>query len=200
MKPCGDPIDAAILADYWLGVLPAAEEESVEEHLLQCDACGDRLREIIALADAVRQIAREGSLQMVVSEAFLRQAALDGLQIREYAPPAGGSVQCTITTEDDLLIGRLAADLSATKRVDVELCRQDGSLLARAEDIPFRATQQGSVFMQQSSVYAKAAPTETLVVKMIAVDEKEGDRLLGEYTFHHTRTIPGPAGWQESGA
>lgn len=194
MSMCGDPIDAAILADYWLGVLPAAEEEFLEEHLLQCDTCGDRLREIIALADAVRQIAREGTLSMVLSEEFLQRAAGEGLRVREYAPPAGGSVQCTITAEDDLLIGRLAADLSLAKRVDVVMYGPDGVEMARAEDVPFRP-DSGAVLLQQSSAYAKAAPTETLVVKMIAVDEKESDRLLGEYTFHHTRTLPGPGGW-----
>ena len=46
---CSRPIDAAVLADYWLAALPSAEEEAVEEHLLSCDPCGARLREVIAL-------------------------------------------------------------------------------------------------------------------------------------------------------
>ena len=37
---CLHPIDAAILADYWLAALAAAEEEAVEEHLLECDQAG----------------------------------------------------------------------------------------------------------------------------------------------------------------
>ena len=51
---CPNPIDAAILADYWLGALADREEEDVEEHLLGCDQCGARLREVIALAEGVR--------------------------------------------------------------------------------------------------------------------------------------------------
>jgi hypothetical protein len=72
---CPNPIDAAVLADYWLGALAGREEEAVEEHLLVCDQCGARLREVIALAEGVRKLAREGSLRMVVSDAFVRRAA-----------------------------------------------------------------------------------------------------------------------------
>jgi hypothetical protein len=116
---CARSIDAAILADYWLAALPPSDEAAVEEHLFECDTCGQRLREVIALVEDIRQLAREGSLRMVVSDAFLKRAAEEGLRIRQYAPPSGGSVQCTVTAEDDLLIGRLAADLSGVTRVDL---------------------------------------------------------------------------------
>ena len=51
---CSNPIDGAVLADYWLAALAKPEEEAVEEHLLGCDRCGARLREVIALADGLR--------------------------------------------------------------------------------------------------------------------------------------------------
>src|SRR5512141_205442 len=92
---CPNPIDAAVLADYWVGALGKSDEEAVEEHLFDCDLCGTHLREVIALAEGIRDLAREGSLRMVVSDAFLRRAAEEGLRIREYAPARGGSVQCT---------------------------------------------------------------------------------------------------------
>ncbi len=76
---CASPIDAAVLADYWLAALPGDEEEAVEEHLLGCDRCGERLREVIALAEGVRDLARRGSLRMVVSDSYLRRAAEVGL-------------------------------------------------------------------------------------------------------------------------
>src|SRR5262245_4771167 len=119
---CQNPIDPAVLADYWLAGLTTSEEETVEQHLLACDRCGDRLREVIALAKGVRKLAREGSLDMIVSESFLKRAADEGLRVRQYAPPPGGDVQCTVTDEDDILIGRLAADLSGARRVDLCLC------------------------------------------------------------------------------
>ena len=32
-------------------------------------------------------------------------------------------------------------------------------------------------------------------LQLLAVDDAGDERVLGEYTFHHTRTIPGPPGW-----
>ena len=191
---CLEPVDAAILTDYWLGALSGPQEEAVEEHLFSCDECGARLRDVIALGDAVRNLARQGSLMMVVSDAFLKRVAEQGLHVREYAPPAGGSVNCTVTAEDDLLIGRLAADLSQARRVDLCFCDERGSERLRLADIPFDSGA-GAIAFQQSITYAKAAPSEILIARLITVDEAGAEHLLGEYTFNHTRTLPGPGAW-----
>src|SRR6185503_4072221 len=187
------PIEADVLMDYWLSALSAAAEETVEVHLLACDECGDRLREAIALAESLRVLARSGSLQVVVNDRFVEHAAETGLRVREYAPPRGDSVMCTVAADDDLLVARLAADLSTASRVDLSWCDLRGVELVRMADIPVRA-DAGSVIVQQSVTWAKASPTSSLVARLVAVDEG-GERLLGEYTFHHTRTIPGPPGW-----
>ena len=191
---CLNPIDAAVLADYWLAGLAGAEEDAVEEHLLGCDRCGERLREVIALAEGVRNLAREGSLRMVVSEAFLKRAAEEGIRIREYAPPPGGGVQCTVTAEDDLLVGRLAANLSGAKRVDLCLCDERGVEQLRLPDIPVHPGAS-SVAFQESITFAKAAPTSKMIVRLITFDDVGAERLLGEYTFNHTRSLPGPGAW-----
>jgi hypothetical protein len=188
------PIDGAILADYWLASLAESEEQDVEEHLFACDECGARLREVISLANAIRDLARDGSLLMIVSEAFLKRVTEEGLRVREYAPPAGGSVACTVTAEDDFLIGRLTADLSAAKRVDLCICDKGGTEQVRLADIPFNSAA-GSVTFQQSITYAKAAPSETMIARLVTFDDSGSDRLLGEYTFNHTRTLPGPGAW-----
>ncbi len=191
---CASPIDAAVLADYWLAMLPSNEEEAVEEHLLLCDPCGARLREVIALAEAIRSLARQGSLFVVVSDTFLQRVAAEGLHVREYAPPRGGSVACTVTAEDDFLIGRLTADLSEARRVDLCFCDERGTERLRLADIPFHSGA-GSVAFQQSITYAKAAPSETMIARLVAFDDAGGEHLLGEYTFNHTRTLPGPGAW-----
>jgi hypothetical protein len=191
---CANPIDAAALADYWLAALAQPEEESVEEHLFACDECGARLRETIALADGIRDVARGGDLLMVVSDAFLNGIAAEGLRVREYAPARGGSVQCTVSEEDDLLIGRLAADLSAAKRLDLCICNEQGVEKLRLPDIPFRP-ESGGVAFQQPINYAKGAPSEVMIARLVTLDESDAERVLGEYTFIHTRTIPGPAAW-----
>jgi len=108
--------------DYWLAALPSADEEAVELHLMTCDGCGDRLREVIAMAEGLRALARSGSLQVVISDQFVKHAAETGLRVREYAPPRGEGVQCTVAADDDLLVARLALDVTTASRVDVSWC------------------------------------------------------------------------------
>ena len=191
---CLNPIDAAVLTDYWLGALSNSDEEAVEEHLFACDECGARLHELIALAEEIRKLAREGSLIMVVSDAFVKRAAEQGVHVREYSPPRSGSVECTVTAEDDFLIGHLTADLSTAKRVDLSFCDGQGLERLRLPDIPFHS-QAPRVTFQQSITYAKAAPSETMIARLVTFDKAGAERLLGEYTFNHTRTIPGRGAW-----
>ena len=188
---CSNPIDAAVLADYWLSALAGPEEEAVELHLLDCDRCGARLREVIALAEDLRNLAREGSLRMVVSDVFLKRAADEGLHVRQYAPPPGGGVECTVTAEDDILIGRLAANFSGAKRVDLCICDERGVEQLRLRDIPVHSGA-GSVIYQESITFAKAAPSNKMIARLVTFDEAGGEHLLGEYTFNHRRSLPGP--------
>jgi hypothetical protein len=191
---CANPIDAAILMDYWLAALPSDEEQAVEEHLMTCDSCGDRLREMIALSEGLRALARSGSLVVVISDRLVTHAEEIGQHVRQYAPPAGGGVHCTVSADDDLLVARLAADLTDAPRVDLVWSDAQGVERLRMRDIPVR-DDAGSVLCQQSISFAKASPSDTMIARLLAVDDAGAERLLGEYTFHHTRTIPGPPGW-----
>src|SRR5262245_41182224 len=186
---CSDPIDAAILMDYWLAFLQPTDEEAIEQHLMTCDSCGGRLRDVMALAEGLRTLARSGSLQVVISDQFVKHAAEMGQRVREYAPPPGESVNCTVAADDDLLIAHLAADLTSATRVDLSWCDADGGELLRMSDIPVRG-DAGSVICQQSITFAKASPSSTMIARLVAVDREGAERLLGEYAFHHTRTIP----------
>jgi hypothetical protein len=188
------PIDAAILADYWLAALGREDEDAVEEHLLDCDGCGARLRDVIALVEGVRHVAREGTLRMIVSDAFLARAEEEGLRVRQYAAAAGGAVQCTVTADDDILVARLAADLSAAGRVDLCIYDERGVELHRMADIPLRSGAD-SVVYQEAMASLKAAPTFTMIARLLSIDDLGAERTLGEYTFNHTRTLPGPGAW-----
>ena len=192
---CSRPIDAAVLADYWLAALSAPAEEDIETHLFTCDSCGARLREVIALAEALRHLARSGSLRVIVSDTFLSAAARNGLRVREYAPPTGGQVECTVTAEDDLLIGRLAANGAGANRVDLCICDENGAVQSRLPDIPVPAGA-GSIVLQESISFARALPTHRMVACLVIVDETGHEALLGEYIFNHTRSLPGPGTWQ----
>jgi hypothetical protein len=188
---CAQPIDPSMLADYWIGLMAGAEEEAIEEHLFKCDFCGQRLREVIILTDGIRKLAREGSLRMVVSDVFLQRAAESGLTIREYTVPAGGSVECTVTADDDILIGRVAADLSGANRVDMSICNENGVEQLRLPDIPVHSGGT-SVAFQESITFMKSAPSLKMVMRLVSLDDAGGEQVLGEYTFNHTRSMPGP--------
>jgi hypothetical protein len=192
---CSNPIAAATLMDYWLAFLPSPAEDAIEEHLMTCDACGDRFRQVISLAESLGTLARSGSLTVVVSERFVKHAAETGLRVREYAPARGESVQCTVAADDDMLVARLAMDLATASRVDLSWCDPRGVEHQRMADIPIDA-EAGGVFCQQSITWAKASPSMTLTARLLAVNETGQEQLLGEYTFNHTRTIPGPPGWE----
>ena len=186
---CHEPIDAAVLADHWIGALDGRELDAVEEHLLACGECAARFSEVIALSEGIRRVAREGSLRMVVSEAHLERAAELGTRIRAYAPASGGRVQCTVTAEDDLLVSRLAADLAGAERVDLAVCDERGVERERLRDVPVGAGADGIV-LQESITAARAWPTATLIYRLLALDQAGHERTVGEYTFHHTRTMP----------
>ena len=181
--------------DYWLGDLTAGDEDAVEQHLMACDGCGERLRETIALADGLRALARSGSLQVVIGNELLTHAFAAGRRVREYAPARGDAVQCTVSADDDFLVARLAADLTSASRVDLSWCDSRGAELQRMPDIPIRR-DAGSVICQQSITWATAGPSATMIARLLAVNDAGDERVLGEYTFHHTRTISGPPGFE----
>ena len=191
---CARPIDPEMLADYWIGSMAEADEAAIEEHLFECDSCGDRLRRVIVLADGIRKLAREGSLRMVVSDLFLKRATESGLNVREYTVPPGGSVECTVTAEDDILIGRVAANLSGVKRVDMSICSENGIEQLRLPDIPVHPGRT-SVAFQESITFMKSAPSLKMIMRLVSLDETGSEQVLGEYTFNHTRSIPGPGAW-----
>jgi len=181
--------------DYRLAALSASREDTVEEHLMTCDGCGNRLREMIVLAEGLRALARSGSLQVIVGDRLVAHAAETGLRVREYAASQGEAIQCTVSADDDVLVARLVVEMTTASRVDLSWCDPRGVEHQRMIDIPIRADAE-SVVCQQSITWAKASPTASMVARLLAIDDSGGERVLGEYTFHHTRTIPGPPGWE----
>ena len=181
---CSTPIDPAILADYWLAELPPVEEAAAEEHIFGCEDCARQLQSMIDLAEGIRTLARQGNLGMILTREFLDRLAREGMRVREYAPPAGGAVQCTVTAQDDLLIGRLAADLTGIEQVDLALCDPSGAERMRLRDIPFRAGLT-EVILNYPIGPARQSGADVVVMKLFAITA-HGERVLAEYTFNHT--------------
>ena len=187
---CRTPLALSVLADYWLADLSATEEDAVEQHLLSCDNCSQLLAEVIDLAGGIRAVARRGTLRIVVTSAFLDRLAREGLRVREYRVDAGGRVACTVTADDDLVIGRLVAPLGGVGRVDLALCDAEGREQERLHDIPVNAPANEVVVTAPIDVL-RALPASVRRYRLIAV-EAGGERLLGEYTFEHAPSVPIP--------
>jgi hypothetical protein len=179
---CNDPIDLGLLAAYWLGELPAADEAPLEEHFFGCAHCARRLEELAALSAGVRAAVQDGKVSLIVSARFVEAMQQAGLRLRQYRVEPGGSVNCTIRADDDAVISRLQASLAGVKRIDF-VREQVGGPQTRLADVPFDP-QAGEVLVIPSPSWLKATPAFTMRMRLIAVDET-GDRPIGEYTFNH---------------
>ena len=182
---CGRPLDLATLADYWFDDAEGPDRDAIEEHLLCCDACSGRLRGLAALGDAIRQVVREGAVEMVVTPAYLATAARDGLRIREYRVEPGRSVECTVTAQDDLLIGRLAGDFRGVSRLDL-VAEQPGHPPRRIPDVPIHP-EATELVVVQAMPFVRTLPHATVLMRLVS-HEAGGERVVGEYTFNHSPT------------
>ena len=181
------PIDT--LLDYWLHESDAVTTDAVDEHLMQCDACGQVLDGLIALSDGVRVAFRAGAVSAVTSDAFVQRLARQGLQVREYRLPHNGSVNCTVAPEDEMLVAHLEAPLQGIERLDALMQLSiEPDVQHRLQDIPFDP-QAGEVLYVSKLAEVRQLPAHTLQLTLLAV-ASGGTREVGQYTFHH-RPWPG---------
>jgi hypothetical protein len=105
-----------------------------------------------------------------------------GLRLREYRLEPGGSVDCTITPDDDLVVAHLHASLRDVRRLDLLI---DDTTLGklRANDVAFDPAAE-SVVAVTSSVFLRTLKHSQQRVQLVAVDGAE-ERVLGDYTFNH---------------
>jgi hypothetical protein len=177
------------LLDYWLHDTDPAATEALEEHLMQCDACGQALEGLIALGDAVRAAFRAGAVSGTTSDAFLQRVVSQGLQVREYRLPHNGSVNCTVAPEDELLVARLETPLQGVERLDALVQHSlEPVVQHRLQDVPFDP-QAGEVLYIPKLDEVRRLPAHTLQVTLLSV-ESGGTHELGRYVFRH-RPWPG---------
>ncbi len=171
------------LLAYWLGEVDKGNELELDEHLFACAVCSERLRALVALGAAIRGELTRGALNIVLPESFLRTVQDAGLRLREYTLAPGGSVDCTITADDDLVISHLQAPLRDVRRLDVLI---DNSVLGklRANDVPFDPNADSLVAVT-SSVFLRTLRHAQQRVQLVAVDGVH-ERVLADYTFNHS--------------
>jgi hypothetical protein len=184
---CREPLGFETLVAYWLGELATDAEAAVEAHWFGCAHCTAQLAALVRLASGIRAAVREGHVRAVVTPDFLRRMHGQGMRIREYRVPPGGSVACTIRADDDAVAGHLEADLACIARLDVveRLDLGDGRVTQwRIEDVPFDPAA-GAVVSLPSAADLRTMAAHTLHVQLVAVDP-HGERALGDYRFVHT--------------
>lgn len=186
VSSCRTEIPFPTLVEYWLEELDPRTESQIDEHLLGCGSCSERLGGIIALAGGIRTLFRRGMVHAFVTDAFVKQLAMDGVCVREYRVPRNGSVNCTVRPEDDLLVARLEAPLAGVSRVDAIHSGDMPASLFR--DIPFDA-ENGEVLLTPKTAYIRTMPSHQHRIQLVAI-EGEQERVIGDYTLNHTRYEP----------
>lgn len=179
-----DPhVDFDRLVEYWLDETDEACTQSIDMHLLACDACGAALDELIALARGVQQAFAGGLVHSFVTGAFVDRLQERGMRVRVYRIPVNGSVHCSVASDDDVLVGRMAAPLEGVSRVDVAVRVSPGGEEAWVHDVPFDSAC-GEVLFAPKLVALRKMPAHDLQLRLLARDD-QGSREIGHYTFHH---------------
>jgi Putative zinc-finger len=181
---CMIAFPTATLVGYWLGELDGPAEAQFEEHLIGCAHCSERLRSIVQLGKEVRSATRGGHLHAIITTPFIRRLQETGIRVREYRPPPGGSVMCTVTPQDDLVVAHLHAPLRDVQRLDLVLHDLTAGTSQRMNDVAFDPTAD-EVVLAPNVTQLRQLDFATQRVELVAV-ETAGERVIGEYTFNHS--------------
>jgi anti-sigma factor RsiW len=184
MTPCAQPIDLETLIAYWLGEL--ADEAALEEHLMGCEHCAQRLEALAATAQGIRATVQSGALGISLTPRFLQAMKDIGMRIREYPAVPGETINCTITAQDDAVVSRLKAPLAGVGRLDaLHSVEIEGRFERwRDEDVPFDP-EAGEVLLLPAPAALRKMPAHIWRMQLVVMDEA-GERRLAEYTFAHT--------------
>jgi len=172
------------MVEYWLGELNPTQESTIEEHLFGCEECHARLRHLVDLGRDIRETVRSGEIGMVLTPAFVARLQRSGMHVREYRLQPGGSVNCTIAPEDDLVVAHLHAPLGGIKRLDLVGRDETSGANWRIKDIAF-VPDAGHVALANDSVALRRLPFATLRMELRAVEGAE-ERVVASYTFNHS--------------
>jgi hypothetical protein len=183
VSSCSTPLGDDLVLGWWIGELGAAEARRVERHLLSCGWCSARAQLHTAVAEGIRGLVRDGHLPGVLAPIVVERLQREGRRIREYRVAPGGSVQCTVAPEDDVVLARLAVNLAGVTQLDL-LSRVGDGPEQRFADLPFDAST-GELIVAPAIDMLRARPASVERMRLVAVDP-QGERALGDYTFNHS--------------
>lgn len=172
------------LSDYWTADAFPDDVQRIEAHVFSCAACTQLLDDVERMRRSIGDVARTGGLQAFVTDSVLNQFARDGVRVRSYAMDAGGSVQCAVWDEDEVMVTRLRADFSGVAAVDVVMRLDTGEEWGRASDIPL---PEGSreVIMALPAEFVRRAPEVAIRLTLCSSAASPDAAPLAEYTFDH---------------
>ena len=172
------------LSDYWTTDISLDEIEHIEAHVFECSACTQLLADADLLRRGIGDVARTGGFQAFVTDSLLNQFARDGVRVRTYAMDAGGSVQCAVWDDDDVLVTRLRADFSGVTAIDAVLRLETGEEWGRTSDVPVPAGSH-ELIMALPAEFVRRAPEVPIRLSLRSTSASPGDAPLAEYTFDH---------------
>lgn len=171
------------LLAWWLGELDGPDDGRLDEHLLACPVCTEQLHEIVGVGAAIRRESLRGGCSSVLPAAFIERLRTAGLRVREYAVEPGGSVACTVTRDDDLVVSYLHLPLRGVGRLDLLMHDPTVGTL-RLDDVPFDPAAD-RIAVVPDIAHLRALGRSQHRMQLVAVDGGV-DRVLAEYTFDHS--------------
>jgi hypothetical protein len=185
MTACPDVcLSIGELSDYWTADVSPDDMERIEAHVFGCSACTELLADTDRLRRSIGEVARTGGFQAFVTDGLLNQFARDGVRVRTYAMDAGGSVQCAVWDDDEVLVTRLRADFSGVTAIDAVMRLDTGEEWGHAADVPVPEGNR-EVIMALPAALIRLAPEVPirLILRSSAASPEEAP--LAEYTFDH---------------
>ena len=170
------------LLEYWLGELDEAHELRVDEHLLACSACSEQLRSIVDVGAAIRREFSSGTFGVVLPAPFIRKVKEAGVRVREDNLEPGGSVDCTVTPDDDLVVAYLRAPLGDVARLDVLIDDSTFGKL-RVNDVAFDR-EADTLAVVPSATELRTLRHSRQRMQLVAVEGVD-ERVIAEYVFNH---------------
>jgi hypothetical protein len=172
------------LSDYWTADIAPEEMERIEAHVFACAACTEVLAEAELLRRGIGNVARSGGFQAFVTDSLVNQLARDGVRVRTYVMNAGGSVQCTVWDDDEILVTRLRADFGGVSTVDAVMHLDTGEEWGRASDVPV-PEGSGELIMALPAALVRRAPDVPMRLTLRPSSASPDEAALAEYTFDH---------------
>jgi hypothetical protein len=178
MSACSNPIQWHTLVDLWTGSLPPEQASAVEEHVFACDDCARASDRLAKLVHTLRDM-----VPPVISHRVCDRLREKGRRIRFTPVEADVAARARFTSDVDLLIHVLRADVTKAERIDMEVVTPDGTPQLSFEHVPFDAST-GEVLVACQRHYQGMFPSDDTIFRLHAFEGGERRR-LGDYFVHH---------------